>query len=182
MCFRFTFEIEIRNPATGERVNDGEPGEIFIRSREMIVCYYKLPIEMQPLDHEGWLATGDLSVILPDGYLKLVGRAKDLIIRGGENISPGEIADAVAQLPEVADVKVLGVAHEVLGEEVAAAIVLKEGSAFDEDAAKKTLAEKLAKYKIPAYFVILDKFPLLGSGKIDAITLKKDVLSKLNKG
>lgn len=175
-------EIEIRNPATGERVNDGEPGEIFIRSREMIVCYYKLPIEMQPLDHEGWLATGDLGTILPDGYLKLVGRAKDLIIRGGENISPGEIADAVAQLPEVADVKVFGVAHEVLGEEVAAAIVLKEGSAFDEDAAKKTLTEKLAKYKIPAYFVVLDKFPLLGSGKIDAITLKKDVLSKLNKG
>ena len=174
-------EIEIRNPANGEKVKDGDPGEIFIRSKEMIVCYYRLPIEMQPLDHEGWLATGDLGVILPDGYLKLVGRAKDLIIRGGENISPGEIADAVAQLPGVADVKVLGVPHEVLGEEVAAAIVLKEGEIFDVDAAKQTLAEKLAKYKIPAYFVVMDSFPLLGSGKIDAITLKKDVLSKLNK-
>ena len=173
-------EIEIRNPANGEKVKDGDPGEIFIRSKEMIVCYYRLPIEMQPLDHEGWLATGDLGVILPDGYLKLVGRAKDLIIRGGENISPGEIADAVAQLPGVADVKVLGIPHEVLGEEVAAAIVLKEGETFDADAAKQTLAEKLAKYKIPAYFVVMDKFPLLGSGKIDAITLKKDVLSKLN--
>ena len=174
-------EIEIRNPANGEKVKDGDPGEIFIRSKEMIVCYYRLPIEMQPLDHEGWLATGDLGVILPDGYLKLVGRAKDLIIRGGENISPGEIADAVAQLPGVADVKVLGVPHEVLGEEVAAAIVLKEGEVFDVDAAKQTLAEKLAKYKIPAYFVVMDSFPLLGSGKIDAITLKKTVLSKLNK-
>ena len=175
-------EIEIRNPANGEKVKDGESGEIFIRSREMIVCYYNLPIEMQPLDHEGWLATGDLGVILPDGYLKLVGRAKDLIIRGGENISPGEIADAIAQLPTVADVKVLGVPHEILGEEVAAAIVLKEGETFDEDTAKQTLAGKLAKYKIPAYFVVMDKFPLLGSGKIDAITLKKDVISKLNKG
>ena len=174
-------EIEIRNPASGEKVKDGESGEIFIRSKEMIVCYYRLPIEMQPLDHEGWLATGDLGVILPDGYLKLVGRAKDLIIRGGENISPGEIADAVAQLPGVADVKVLGVPHEILGEEVAAAIVLKEGENFDEDAAKHTLTGKLAKYKIPTYFVVMDKFPLLGSGKIDAITLKKDVLSKLNK-
>ena len=175
-------EIEIRNPANGEKVKDGESGEIFIRSKEMIVCYYNLPIEMQPLDHEGWLATGDLGVILPDGYLKLVGRAKDLIIRGGENISPGEIADAIAQLPTVADVKVLGVPHEILGEEVAAAIVLKEGETFDEDTAKQTLAGKLAKYKIPAYFVVMDKFPLLGSGKIDAITLKKDVISKLNKG
>lgn len=175
-------EIEIRSLATGEKVKDGEPGEIFIRSKEMIICYYRLPIEMQPLDYEGWLATGDLGVILPDGYLKLVGRAKDLIIRGGENISPGEIADAVAQLPGVADVKVLGVPHEVLGEEVAAVVVLKEGESFDADAAKQALAGKLAKYKVPAYFVVMDHFPLLGSGKIDAVTLKKDVLAKLNQG
>ena len=175
-------EIEIRNPANGEKLPDGQPGEIFIRSKEMIVCYYRLPIEKQPLDDEGWLATGDLGVILPDGYLKLVGRAKDLIIRGGENISPGEIADEVAQLPGVADVKVIGVPHEVLGEEVAAVILLKDGESFDEEAARKTLSGKLAKYKVPAYFVIVDKFPLLGSGKIDAITLKKDVLAKLKKG
>ena len=174
-------EIEIRNPANGEIVPDGNPGEIFIRSKEMIVCYYRLPIEMQPLDDEGWLATGDLGVILPDGYLKLVGRAKDLIIRGGENISPGEIADAVAQLPEIADVKVIGVPHEVLGEEVAAAIVLKDGANFDVEAAKQKLTEKLAKYKIPSYFVVMEKFPLLGSGKIDTITLKKEVLLKLGR-
>ena len=92
----------------------------------------------------------------------------------------GEVADAVAQLPGVADVKVLGVPHEVLGEEVAAAIVLKKGETFDADDAKQALAGKLAKYKIPAYFVVMDGFPLLGSGKIDAITLKKTVLSKLN--
>ena len=175
-------EIEIRNPANGEKLPDGQSGEIYIRSKEMIVCYYRLPIEKQPLDDEGWLATGDLGVILPDGYLKLVGRAKDLIIRGGENISPGEIADEVVKLPGVADVKVLGVPHEVLGEEVAAAILLKDGATFDEAAAKATLTSKLAKYKIPAYFVVMDKFPLLGSGKIDAITLKKEVLTKLNKG
>ena len=174
-------EIEIRNVANGEKVPDGQPGEIYIRSKEMIVCYYRLPIEKQPLDDEGWLATGDLGVILPDGYLKLVGRAKDLIIRGGENISPGEIADEVSQLPGVADVKVMGVPHEVLGEEVAAVIVLKEGAAFDEEAAKKALASKLAKFKVPAYFVIMDKFPLLGSGKVDAITLKKEMLAKLGK-
>ncbi len=172
-------EIEIRDPANGEKIADGQSGEIYIRSKEMIVCYYRLPIEKQPLDDEGWLATGDLGVILPDGYLKLVGRAKDLIIRGGENISPGEIADEVAKLPGVADVKVIGVPHEVLGEEVAAVITLKEGASFDEDAARQTLTAKLAKYKVPAYFVIVDKFPLLGSGKIDAITLKKDVAAIL---
>ena len=112
--------------------------------------------------------------------MKLVGRAKDLIIRGGENISPGEIADEIAKLPGVADVKVIGVPHEVLGEEVAAVIMLKDGESFDEETARQTLSAKLAKYKVPAYFVIVDKFPMLGSGKIDAITLKKDVIAKLN--
>lgn len=174
-------EIEIRNPATGEKVADGESGEVCIRSQTMIVCYYRLAIEKQPLDDEGWLATGDLGVLLPDGYLKLVGRAKDLIIRGGENISPGEVANAVAQLDGVADVKVLGVPHEVLGEEVAAVIVLKDGAEFDEASAKVKLSESLAKYKIPAYFVTVDRFPLLGSGKVDAITLKKEILAKLGK-
>lgn len=174
-------EIEIRDPATGRAVPDGQPGEVCIRSKTMIVCYYRLAIEKQPLDDEGWLATGDLGVILPDGYLKLVGRAKDLIIRGGENISPGEVADAVAKLPGVADVKVLGVPHEVLGEEVAAVIVPKDGETFDQDAAVQTLSETLAKFKIPAYFVIVDRFPLLGSGKVDAVTLKKEVLARLGK-
>ena len=174
-------EIEIRNPATGEKLPEGGSGEIYIRSKAMIVCYYHLAIDKQPLDDEGWLATGDLGLILPDGYLKLTGRAKDLIIRGGENISPGEVANAVAELPGVADVKVFGVPHEVYGEEVAAAIILKEGASFEEAEARKLLTEKLAKYKIPAYFVIVDKFPLLGSGKIDAISLKKHVLEMLGK-
>lgn len=174
-------DIEIRDPETGKKLPDGQPGEVCIRSKTMIVCYYRLPIEEQPLDDAGWLATGDLGVILPDGYLKLVGRAKDLIIRGGENISPGEVADAIAQLPQVADVKVLGVPHEVLGEEVAAVIVLKDGAEFDREAAVKFLSERLAKYKIPAHFLIVDRFPLLGSGKVDAVTLKKQVLAQLGK-
>lgn len=174
-------EIEIRDPATGKKMPDGQPGEVCIRSKTMIVCYYRLAIEDQPLDEEGWLATGDLGVILPDGYLKLVGRAKDLIIRGGENISPGEVADAVAQLPGITDVKVLGVPHEILGEEVAAAIVLKDGASFDEENARQLLSAKLAKYKVPVYFLIFDRFPLLGSGKIDAVAIKKEVLTRLGK-
>lgn len=172
-------EIEIRDITTGKKVPNGQPGEICIRSKEMIVCYYHLPIEKQPLDDEGWLATGDLGLILPDGYLKLVGRAKDLIIRGGENISPSEVAEAMSQFDEIADVKVIGVPHEILGEEVCAVIILKDGATFDAENAKQVLLTKIAKFKVPAHFVIVDKFPLLGSGKIDAITLKKDVMTKL---
>ncbi len=171
-------EVEIRNPVTKEKVPDGVAGEIFIRSENMVVCYYKLDIRKQPVDDAGWLSTGDLGVIDPDGYLRLVGRVKELIIRNGENISPNEVAGAIVTLPEVADVKVIGLPSEKFGEEVAAALLLKEGAVFDEEKAREILSTKLAKFKIPSLFVVLNEFPLLGSGKVDTITLKKILLEK----
>ena len=173
-------EVEIRN-AAGESLPIGASGEICVRSSTMAVCYYKLAIDKQPIDDKGWLATGDLGVITDDGYIKLVGRVKDLIIRGGENISPQEIADAISSHKDVAEVKVIGVPSELLGEEVAAAIVLKNGASFNEDEMRGFLTDKLAKYKIPKYFVIFDKFPLLGSGKLDGIAIKKEVLQNITK-
>lgn len=174
-------ELCIRDTETGKPLPAGEKGEICVRSPSMVICYYRLPVEQQPVDDEGWLATGDLGVLDEDGYLRIVGRKKDLIISGGENISPGEIADALLQFPPVADTKVLGVPHEIKGEVVAAAVVLREGAEWNEDEAKKFLSPRLAKYKIPSHFVLFDSFPLLGSGKIDAVTLKKLVLEKLGK-
>ena len=168
-------QLLIRDVATGQPVPTGGTGEIFIRSDTMVICYYKLPVEKQPVDAEGWLSTGDLGRLDEDGYLYLVGRTKDLIICGGENISPGEIAEVIAQLPEVADVKVLGIPDEIKGEVVTAAIVPKPGAQWDEAKARSYLAERLAKYKIPVYFVTMERFPLLGSGKVDAITLKKQI-------
>lgn len=168
-------ELEIRDVATGKPVAPGETGEICIRSNAMVVCYYRLPIEKQPVDDEGWLATGDLGVLDSDGYLRIVGRTKELIISGGENISPGEIAEVIARLPEVADVKVVGVPDEIKGEVVAAALVLKDGFSWNEEAARQYLRQYLAKYKIPVYFALFEKFPLLSTGKVDALTLKKEV-------
>ena len=172
-------EMVIRDVETGRALSAGQSGEICIRSQSMVICYYRLAIEKQPVDEEGWLATGDLGVLDNEGYLHIVGRKKDLIISGGENISPGEIAEALMQFPQIADVKVLGVPHEIRGEVVAAAIKLKEGTAWNDDEARKKLSVNLAKYKIPSYFVIVESFPLLGSGKIDAITLKKQVIEKI---
>ncbi len=172
-------ELQIRDLATGEILPDGQPGEIYIKSNAMVICYYRLPIDRQPVDDEGWLATGDIGIRTEDGYIKIVGRCKDLIISGGENISPGEIAEVIAKLPEVADVKVIGVPDEIMGEVVAAAIILKPGEVWNRDAAESFLLEHLAKYKMPKYYFILDKFPLLGSGKIDAITLKKMLVEKM---
>ena len=172
-------ELQIRDLATGKVLPKGQPGEIYIKSNAMVICYYRLPIEKQPIDDEGWLATGDIGFVTDDGYIKLVGRCKDLIISGGENISPGEIAEAIAKLPEVADVKVLGVPDEIMGEVVAAAIVLKPGAVWNEDKTNEFLLGELAKYKMPKHYLILDKFPLLGSGKVDAITLKNMLIAKM---
>lgn len=173
-------ELIIRDPATGEVLPVGERGEICIRSKTMVICYYKLPIENQPVDDEGWLATGDLGVLDEEGYLHIVGRIKDLIICGGENISPGEIADVLAAMPEIADVKVLGIPDAIKGEIVAAAVILKPGAVWDEEKIRSAAAERLAKYKLPVHYAVMDSFPLLGSGKVDAITLKQQITEKVS--
>lgn len=172
-------EIEIRDLSTGLPLGLGKSGEVCVRSNTMVVCYYNLDIEAQPIDENGWLKTGDLGVLDEEGYLSLVGRVKELIIRNGENISPNEIAGYIAKLPEIADVKVIGVPDEKVGEAVAAAIVLKPGMKFNMEN-RDILKRDIANYKIPSYFVVFERFPLLGSGKIDVITLSKLVQEKID--
>lgn len=174
-------DCEIRDTETGKSLPKGERGEIFVRARTLLTCYYKLDIDSQAVCSDGWLATGDLGVIDDEGYLKLVGRKKDLIIRGGENIAPAEVERVISELDNIADVKVVGVYDHIYGEEVAAAILLKAGATFCEDEVREYLLTRLAKYKVPQYYVIYDKFPILGSGKIDVINLRKDVEKKLSK-
>ncbi|MDO4177324.1 MAG: AMP-binding protein [Bacillota bacterium] len=172
-------ELVIRDLKSGEVLPTSEKGEICVRSNTMATCYYNLPIENQPLDEEGWLATGDIGMLDEDGYLYIMGRTKEIIISGGENISPGEIAEAIAALPEIADVKVVGVPHEVRGEVVAAAVILKDGSSWNEEAVREKLAGSLAKYKLPTYYAVFESFPLLGSGKVDGLAVKKQIIEKL---
>jgi len=173
-------EVCIRD-ADGNKLENGKQGEICIRSDSMLVCYYKLDVSLQPIDDDGWLATGDLGYIDQDGYLRLTGRIKDLIISGGENISPEEIADVVFSLPTVKEVKIIGIPDELKGEVVGAVITLREGFDWDEKSAREEVAKRLAKYKQPVYYIVVDSFPLLGSGKIDTITLKKKVFDILKK-
>ena len=144
--------------------------------------YYKLSPDDQSIDEDGWLHTGDLGYLTEEGYLCLSGRLKELIIRGGENIMPGEVESVISSLDGVNMVKVFGVPSDFFGEEVGACIKMQEGFAFDEEKIRSELSQKLAKFKIPAYFVEYKDFPLLGSGKIDTVTLKKNMLSRLSKG
>lgn len=165
-------QIKILNP-------DAEGiGEILVQGFNLMTCYYKLNEADQSIDREGWLHTGDLGSLQPDGYLKLTGRIKELIIRGGENIMPGEVEAVISKFDTVDNVKVIGLPSDFFGEEVCACIKLKTGKIFDEEKFRAELSANLARYKIPSKFVIVDEFPMLGTGKIDTVTLKRQILSK----
>ncbi len=174
-------DIKIVDRATEKECEPGVSGEILVQGFNLMVGYYKVPLEDQAIDEEGWLHTGDIGFIDEDGYLHLSGRIKELIIRGGENIMPAEVENAISSLKTVHSVKVIGVPSEFFGEEVAACIIPEQGIEFDEEDMRQRLSEHLAKFKIPAYYVLYDEFPVLGTGKIDAVALKADALKRLGK-
>lgn len=167
-------EMKIARLGDGSECAPGETGEILIQGYNLMAGYYKTDLASQSIDENGWLHTGDLGYLKEDGYLRLEGRLKELIIRGGENIMPQDVAQAVSSLEGIGDVKVVGVPSDFYGEEVAACLCLKEGAVFDEKEARQLLADKIASFKIPSYFFIFDKFPVLASGKVDSIAIAKE--------
>ena len=156
----------------------GRPGEIQVQGFNLMSCYYKADLDLQSIDEDGWLHTGDIGFMDEDGYLHFSGRIKDIIIRAGENIYPAEVAEAISSEEGIADVVVSGIPDDFWGERVAAAIILSEGSEFDPDALKKNLSSRLARFKIPEYFFVYESFPYLSNGKIDMVTLKNDLIQK----
>ncbi len=171
-------QLSVKNHETGEDCAVGEVGEVTVEGYSLMSCYYKAALDAQSIDDSGWLHTGDLGFIDEEGYLHLTGRAKELIIRGGENIMPSEIAEVISQFPDVADVKVQGVPDDFFGEVVGASIVMKDGKKLDIEELKAFLAQRMAKYKLPAFIFQYDAFPVLSNGKIDAVSLKKDMNEK----
>ncbi|MBQ9333710.1 MAG: AMP-binding protein [Lachnospiraceae bacterium] len=172
-------EITIRKLENGLECATGEDGEICIQGYNMMTGYYKAALQDQSIDDEGWLHTGDLGHMNDDGYLCLSGRLKELIIRGGENIMPIQVESAFSEIEEIDNVRVIGVPSEFFGEEVAACIKLKAGATYDEGSIREKLAAKLARFKIPAYIEVYDELPMLGTGKIDTVTLKADLIKRL---
>ena len=171
--------IRIADRETGRECAPGEAGEILVQGFNLMTGYYKLPLEDQAIDEEGWLHTGDMGSLDDDGYLTLRGRYKELIIRGGENIMPQEVEAAISALSGVDDVKVIGVPSEFFGEEVAACVKLLQEAEWDETAARAALSGTLAKFKVPSFFLIYDSFPMLGSGKIDGVVLRQDAIARI---
>ena len=159
---------------------DGEVGEVVARGGNLMNGYDRLPQDQQPIDESGWLHTGDLGYIDPDGYLHLSGRIKDVIIRGGENIAPSEIESALNQIEQVREAKVMGAPHPIYGESVEACVTMTDGGAsFDQESIKRFLRTMVARYKVPSHIFLYDSFPLNVNGKLDQRALRVDLLNRL---
>lgn len=166
-------ETKIIDPETGEEVGVGVNGEFCARGYNIMKGYYKMPeATAQAIDSDGWLHTGDLACVDKDGYYKITGRIKDMIIRGGENIYPKEIEDFLYTYQKVKDVQVIGVPSVQYGEEVCACIIPKEGEEITEQEIKDVVAANMARHKVPKYVLIVDSFPMTASGKIQKFKLR----------
>ena len=163
----FGVECKIVDPETNEELPDNVDGEFVARGYNIMKGYYKMPeATAAAIDENGWLHTGDLARRTPDGYYKITGRIKDMIIRGGENIYPKEIEDFLYTHPKVRDVQVIGVPDKQYGEEILAEIILNEGEESSEEEIKEYVLSHMAKHKVPRYVDFVDSFPMNAAGKI----------------
>ena len=160
-------ECKIIDPETGEELPDGESGEFVARGFNIMKGYYKMPeATAQAIDKDGWLHSGDICMRTSDGYYKVTGRLKDMIIRGGENLYPREIEEFYLTNPKVRDVQIVGVPDERYGEECCAWIILHKGETADENEMREFGNASIARHKVPRYFLFVEEFPMNAAGKI----------------
>ncbi|WP_155825452.1 AMP-binding protein [Hippea alviniae] len=173
-------EVKIIDPETGKILPVGEQGELCARGYNVMKYYYNNPkATAEAIDEDGWLHTGDLATMTEDGYFKITGRIKDMIIRGGQNIYPREIEEFLYTHPKVADVQVIGVPDRKYGEEVCAWIRLKEGETATEEEIKEYCQGRIAHYKIPKYIKFTDSFPMTVTGKIRKVEMREISIKEL---
>ncbi|MEE4285921.1 MAG: AMP-binding protein [Mariniphaga sp.] len=167
-------EVKIVDPETGEDCPAGVQGEICCRGYNVMKGYYKNPeATKKVIDEEGWLHSGDLAIKTKDGFYKITGRIKDMIIRGGENIYPREIENFLYQFPQIETVEVAGVPSSKYGEQVGAFIRLKEGQSITEEEIRDFCRGRIARFKIPKYIFFVKEFPMTASGKIQKYKLSE---------
>jgi len=174
-------ECKIIDPETGDELPDGESGEFVARGFNIMKGYYKMPeATAQAIDKDGWLHSGDICMRTSDGYYKVTGRLKDMIIRGGENLYPKEIEDFIYTHPKVSDVQVIGVPDKQYGEEICACVILKEGETMTEDELKAFVRDHMAKHKTPRYVDFVDSFPMNAAGKILKYKMRENAVERFN--
>ncbi len=167
-------EAKIVDPETGATVPPNTPGEFCAKGYNIMRGYYKMEeATAQAIDADGWLHTGDLATCDENGYYRITGRIKDMIIRGGENIYPKEIEEFLYTCELIKDVQVIGVPSRQYGEEVMACVILKEPGSIDEEGIKELVRSHMARHKTPRYVAFMNEFPMTASGKIQKFKLRE---------
>ncbi|MFF8789328.1 AMP-binding protein [Streptomyces sp. NPDC015125] len=176
-------EVKVVDPASGVTVPRGAPGELCTRGYSVMLGYWEDPERTaEVIDADRWMHTGDLAVMNDDGYVRIVGRIKDMIIRGGENVYPREIEEFLYSHPKIADVQVVGVPDEKYGEEIAACVILRDPEdPLTRDELDRYCRSRLAHYKVPRHLHLLDAFPMTVSGKVRKIELRERLAKELGR-
>ena len=174
-------EVKIVDPTSGACVARGESGELCTRGYSVMTGYWNDPEQTAgAIDAAGWMHTGDLATMDEDGYVNIVGRSKDMIIRGGENVYPREIEEFLYSHPDIRDVQVVGVPDARYGEELAAFVITRPASGLDTEAVRAFCAGRIAHYKVPRYVIVVDEFPMTVTGKIQKFKLREQAIEELD--
>jgi fatty-acyl-CoA synthase len=167
-------EVKVVDPTTGLVVPRGTPGELCTRAYSVMLGYWDEPAKTaEVLDPAGWMHTGDLATMDDAGYVAIVGRIKDMVIRGGENVYPREVEEFLYTHPDIVDAQVVGVPDEKYGEELVAWVRLRAGATLDAPTLRAFCAGKLAHYKIPRYVRVVDEFPMTVTGKVRKVEMRE---------
>ena len=175
-------EIKIVDPVSGACVPRGQPGEQCMRGYSVMLGYWDDPeATAKAIDSARWMHSGDLAIMDDDGYVRIVGRLKDMIIRGGENVYPREVEEFLYTIPGIADVQVIGVPCPVYGEEVMAWVKLKEGVSLTGERLQELCCGRIASFKIPRYWRFVDSFPMTVTGKIQKYKMREISTAELGR-
>lgn len=172
-------EVKIVDTQTGEVVPIGETGELLTRGYSVMKGYWGSRFKTREAIQDGWMHTGDLATMDEDGYIKVVGRSKDMVIRGGENIYPVEIENYLYRHPKISDVQIVGVPDKKYGEVLAAWIIPRKGVELTEDEVKQFCKDNIAHYKVPQYFRFVEEYPMTITGKIQKYKITEMMIEEL---
>jgi fatty-acyl-CoA synthase len=173
-------EVKVIDAGTGRTVPRGEPGELLTRGYSVMAGYWNDPERTaEAIDARGWMHTGDLATMDADGYLNIVGRSKDMVIRGGENIYPREVEEFLHTHPDVLEAAVIGVPDERYGEELMAWIRVREGAGLGEEDVREFCRGRIAHFKTPRYVRLTDEFPMTVTGKVQKYKLREQAIEEL---
>ncbi len=173
-------EVKVVDPLDGAVVDRGEAGELCTRGYSVMAGYWNDPERTaEAVDPDGWMHTGDLATMDDDGYVNIVGRIKDLVIRGGENVYPREVEEFLYGHPDIADVQVIGVPDDRFGEELMAWVIPRGGAALNTDSVRAFCQGRIAHYKIPRYVKVVDAFPMTVTGKVQKFRMREQAVQEL---